>query len=583
MDTTPHWDHSELTAMLTGQGEIVVERLDHWAQTTPDRTFFHYGEWNQNFTFAEFGALTDSVAGNLHAFGIAKGDRVSVLSTNSLLCALVMFATWKVGGVYAPINFSFTGRLLAYQIDDTAASLLITDAALLPAVNDVAAEVSHHPTVAVYQRAPGDSGAVFAVDIDSAFSALPWDSLIQPSERPVVEVEFDDPASIFYTSGTTGPAKGVVLPHRWLAGYTFFPRLLVSSDDVIYNDLPLYHVGGAISNVVRAVWVGCEVAVWDRFSPSDFWSRIASRNISVAVLLDVMIPWLLKAAPQDDDAANTLNKVHMQPLPQKHQEFAARFGIDVVSAAFGQTESGACLGLIIEETEPGAGTPADLYRGLSRQELLGRARDAGIVALRGDGVVRKGLMGVPLPFMEVAVLDEHDQPCAAGQPGQLAVRPRLPGVLFAEYLGKPEATVSAWRNLWFHTGDAAVLQDDGMFDFVDRLGDRIRVRGENLSSFQVEDLLNQHPRVQMTAAFAVTSAEGEEDDICAFVVPLENQSVSSEELHAFAQANMPKFMRPRHIRVVTDIPRTPTNKVEKYKLRRIMLAELNPAEERQQA
>jgi crotonobetaine/carnitine-CoA ligase len=574
MSGTTHGDHDALTAMLTAQGDNVVERLDHWAQQTPGRTFLYYGESDAAYTFAEFGSWTDTLAGNLHALGVAKGDRVSVLSTNSLLCAVVMFAAWKIGAVYAPINYSFRGRLLAYQIDDSAARLLVTDATLIAAVNEVADQTTHHPMVTLYEPAEED---VPTVNVGAAFTAVRWADLNRPCSRPEVALAFDDSASVFYTSGTTGPAKGVVLPHRWLASYTFYHRMLLSPEDVIYCDLPLYHVGGAISHVSRAAWVGCEVAVWDRFSPNEFWTRIGLRGASVAALLDVMIPWLLKAPPRADDAANTLNKVNMQPLPQRHREFARRFGIDVVSTGFGQTESGCPIGLIIEETAQGEGTPAHLYRGLSHAEILSLADAVGIASLSGDAVTRKGMMGRPVPFMEVAVLDDRDQPCPVGVPGQLAVRPRVPGVLFTEYLGKAPATVSAWRNLWFHTGDAAVLADDGMYDYVDRLGDRIRVRGENLTSSQVEDLLNQHPQVQMTAAFGIASAEGDEDDICAFVVPLDGATVSADELHMFALKTMPKFMRPRHIRVVSDFPRTPTNKVEKYKLRQMILADVTGA------
>jgi crotonobetaine/carnitine-CoA ligase len=574
MSGAPHGDHDALTAMLTAQGDNVVERLDHWAQQKPGQTFLYYGESDTAYTFAEFGSWTDTLAGNLRTLGVAKGDRVSVLTTTSLLCGVVLSAAWKIGAVYAPINYSFRGRLLAYQIDDSAARLLVTDATLIAAVNEVADQTTHHPMVTVYE--PADEN-VPVVAVAAAFTAVRWADLNRPSSRPEVTLAFDDSASVFYTSGTTGPAKGVVLPHRWLASYTFYHRMLLSPEDVIYCDLPLYHVGGAISHVARAAWVGCEVAVWDRFSPNDFWARIESRGASVAALLDVMIPWLLKAPPRPDDAANTLNKVNMQPLPQRHREFARRFGIDVVSTGFGQTESGCPIGLIIEETPQGEGTPAHLYRGLSHAEILSRADAAGIAFLSSDAVTRKGMMGRPVPFMEVAVLDDRDQPCPVGVPGQLAVRPRVPGVLFTEYLGKASATVSAWRNLWFHTGDAAVLAADGMYDYVDRLGDRIRVRGENLTSSQVEDLLNQHPKVQMTAAFGIASAEGDEDDICAFVVPLDGAAVNADELHAFALQTMPKFMRPRHIRVVDDFPRTPTNKVEKYKLRQMVLADLTGA------
>jgi crotonobetaine/carnitine-CoA ligase len=573
MSGTPHRDHDALTAMLTAQGDDVVERLDHWARQAPDRTFIYYGESAQEWTFAEFGSWTDTLAGNLHRLGITKGDRVSVLSTNSLLCAAVMFAAWKIGAVYAPINYSFRGRLLAYQLEDSAARLLVTDATLIAAVEEVAGQSTHHPMVAVYEPLHTEEDSS-AVTVAAPFTEMRWADLNRPCPRPSVTLAFDDAASVFYTSGTTGPAKGVVLPHRWLASYTFYHRMLLSSDDVIYCDLPLYHVGGAISHVARAAWVGCEVAVWDRFSPNEFWSRIASRGASVAALLDVMIPWLLKAPPRADDAANTLNKVNMQPLPQRHQEFARRFGIDVVSTGFGQTESGCPIGLIIEETAQGEGTPAHLYRGCSHAEILSRADRHGVANLPVGTAVRKGMMGKPVPFMEVAVLDDRDRPCAVGEPGQLAIRPRVPGVLFTEYLGKAPATVAAWRNLWFHTGDAAVLAADGMYDYVDRLGDRMRVRGENLTSSQVEDLLNQHPQVQLTAAFGIASAEGDEDDICAFVVPLDGATVSADDLHAFALETMPKFMRPRHIRVVSDVPRTPTSKIEKYKLKQMILADV---------
>ena len=561
--------------MLAADGELVTERLDHWVATTPDKVFFHYGEDDLTYTYRDFGRLTDAMAGNLARHGVAKGERVSVFTTNALLSAMVMFAVWKAGAVYAPVNFGFTGRLLTYQLDDTAPRLLITDPRLLPAVNAVAGALQQRPTIVLYVPPPGRHDHVAQPDtIDPAFTTLDWDALIADASRPAVTVAFDDPANIVYTSGTTGPAKGVLQPHRWMAGYTYKLRQLMSQDDVIYNDLPLYHVGGAIANVARAAWVGCEIAVWDRFSPTAFWSRIASRKATTAILLDVMIPWLMKAPETANDRANTLNKVHMQPLPLHHHQVARRFGFDLVTAGFGQTESGGPLGITIEETAEGEGTPAALYRGLTRAQIVERIRRSGSLLVRGEDVTRKGVMGTAASFMEVVVLDPQDRPCKVGQPGELAVRPKLPGLVMAEYVGKPQATVKAWRNLWFHTGDAAVMQPDGMFDFVDRLGDRIRVRGENLSSFQVEDLLNQHAKVQMTAVLAVPSAEGDEDEIAAFVVPVDGALLAEEDIHAFASSTMPKFMRPRHVRIVPEIPSTPTNKVEKYKLRARLLEEL---------
>ncbi|MGV9827038.1 AMP-binding protein [Gordonia sp. NPDC003429] len=563
-----HPDPASLLAVLAADGEIITERLDHWVGVTPEAPLLHYGEESLTLSYAEFGDLTDRIAGNLAAHGIAKGDRVSVLTTNSHIAAVLMFAIWKAGAVYCPVNFAYTGRLLAYQLDDTAPALLITDATHLPAVNDVAVELRHLPTVVVYAPEPGAHDHVADVAaVNARFATSAWADLVAAAPRPAVTVGFDDPANIVYTSGTTGPAKGVVQPYRWMAQYTFGLRAPLTADDVIYSDLPMYHVGGAIANVARAAWVGCSVALWDRFSPSDFWRRIASCNATTAILLDVMIPWLMNAEPRTDDRANTLNKVYMQPLPLHHAQVAQRFGFDFVLAGFGQTESGATVSAFIEETTAGAGTPDEHYRGLDHADIIDRAQQRGIRVLSGAEVTRKGFMGSPGPFCEVTIRDDHDGECGVDEPGQLAVRPRLPALTMLGYHNKPEATVAAWRNLWLHTGDAAVRAADGTIYFVDRLGDRIRVRGESLSSFQVEDLVNQHPAVQYCAAFAIASESGDEDDVVVFVVPAEGVVLTVEDIDAHAAAVMPKYMRPRIVRIVDDLPRTATNKIEKYRLR----------------
>lgn len=561
---------SELTTMLRAGGEMAVERLDHWAKATGERCFFYYGEDDVTLSYAEFGLRTDRIAGNLAARGIQKGDHVSVFSTNPLVCTLAMFGIWKAGAVYCPINFGYSGRLLSYQLNDTAPSLVITDRGLLGALNDVAHDLQQVPAVCLFDPT-GQSPAV----IDERFGEkLAWTDLEQAATRPTVSLGFDDPANIIYTSGTTGPSKGVVQPHRWMAQYTFWGRTLLCAEDVIYNDLPMYHVGGAVFNIVRAAMVGCEVAVWDRFSPSAFWDRIRTRGATTAVLLDVMIPWLTKAPATPYDRHNTLNKVHMQPLPEGHADVSKRFGFDFVTAGFGQTESGGPLAIFLEQTAQGEGTPSEFYKGHSHAEVLRLVRQANIPIATAEHASIKRVMGLPSPFFEATVLDEHDQTCAPGQVGQLALRPRLPALIMQEYLGKPDKTVAAWRNLWFHTGDAAVRHESGMFAFVDRLGDRIRVRGENLSSFQVEDVFAQHPSVSLATAFAIPAAEGDEDDIVLFVMRSEGAQLTEAELHDYAAKNMPKYMRPRHIRIIDEIPRTATNKIEKYKLRARILGEL---------
>jgi len=557
--------------------EIVVERLDAWAQTTPDAVYFHYGEDDRTLTFAEVAALTDRIAGNLARLGITRGQRVSLLMQNPLITTLAMFGIWKAGAVFCPINYTFTGKLLAYTLNDTQPALLLTERRMVPRLTEIAAELSQLPRTVVYDAPEGTHDFLPPTErmpLPDAFQPTGWTELLEPAARPNVTLQYTDPASIIYTSGTTGPSKGVILPFRCLNQYCFLARKLLTREDVIYCDLPMYHIAGAFALIARAAWVGCEVAVWNRFSPQDFWARIAKRGATTAILLDVMVPWLMKAPPSENDRATTLSKVHLQPLPLNHQEIARRFGFDIVTTGFGQTESGLGLCLLIEEMPEGEGTPPELWKGSNRAHLRQVAEQFGIPVVRGETVTTKGAMGRPMPFHEVAILDAKGYPCVPGEIGELCFRPKIPSLLFDGYLGKPEATLKAFRQLWFHTGDVAYADEHGGYFFVDRLGDRLRRRGENFSSYVVEDLLHQHPDIALCAVFPIPGVESDEDDIVAFIVPKAGTALTEAAVQAWAAEHLPKFMQPQHIRLVTELPRTLTNKVEKYKLRAEVLREL---------
>jgi crotonobetaine/carnitine-CoA ligase len=414
---------NQVLAEITADGEVVTDRLVHFARETPDKLFFLYGEEDVRLTYRDFADRTGSLAANLRAAGaIAKGDRVSVFCFDPLLSALAMFTIWRAAAVFCPVNFSYKGRLLAYQPNDTRPKLIVMEERMLPALDAVWDELEQPPERLVYR-----SGE--------------WDALLRPAPPPAAETTWDDVANIFYTSGTTGPSKGVVQPYRWMAQYTHRTRRLTTPDDVVYNDLPLYHVGGALANVVRAAWVGATVACWDRFSPSNFWPRVERCGASQAILLDVMTPWLMSAEPSPRDRANTLKHVHMQPLPQHHHEIARRFGFDFVSCGFGQTESGNPLAGLLEECDEGAGTPPELYKGLTHPEVHELASRLGLPLRRGAEVTRKGYMGKPTAFVEAAVLDERDEECEAGEAGHLCFRPRAAGLF-------PAATSASRRRPW---------------------------------------------------------------------------------------------------------------------------------------
>lgn len=564
-------------AEMVAQGDVVLDRLDHWVETQPDKVFIDYGEDDLRLGFAAFSRQVDAVAAGLVRLGAVPGDRVSVMTRNSLVAALVMFACWRSGAIYAPVNFNYKGRLLAYQLDDTAPSVFVVGADCAQAVHEVLAEtsiaalVAHRPRPGEHDHGSGEFPAGFGAGRRLETFA---DLLAAGGSVPRLARAFPDLANIVYTSGTTGPAKGVVQSFRWMNQYCYVMRNINGADDVVYCDLPLYHVGGAHFLLARAAWNGNTVGLWDRFSPTDFWRRVARSGCSTGVLLDVMIPWLMSAEPRASDRENTLNKVHMQPLPISHHALARRFGFDFVTCGFGQTESGMGFGALIDEWGDEEGTPRALWRGPDKAAVRSAMARFGLPVIPPGMPLAKGFMGLPSPLLEAAVLDPQDDVCAGGEVGQLAFRPRFPSLLLEEYFGKPEATVKALRNCWFHTGDAVYRGTDGWWYFVDRMGGFFRVRGENVSSYQVEDLINAHAKVRATAAVPVPADVGDEEDVAVFVELREGESMTEDELRAHAREVMPKYMVPKHVRFVPALPLTPTNKVEKYKLKQQLMAEL---------
>ncbi|WP_449355378.1 AMP-binding protein [Virgibacillus natechei] len=555
--------------------ELVTKKLEKWAREIGEKTFIYYGEENRSLTFKRFNELANSFANSLRNKGIKKGDRVSLFLKNPLVTTIAMFGIWKAGGVYCPINFNYKGKLLSYQIIDTEPKLLITERQMIPLINEIKAEIFPLFAIVHEPRAEDhDYQAQLAdVEIDSKFSTVSFASLLEGNtSNPEIDVNYYDTANIIYTSGTTGPAKGVVQSYRWIHGYTYMFRVFNKQEDVIYNDLPMYHVGGAFALVGRAAFLGCTISLWDKFSPTDFWKRIEISGASNAILLDVMIPWLMDAKPKKDDQENTLNRVHMQPLPKYHHEVAKRFGINFISAGYGQTESGNGFVGIIDELNA-EGTPSTLYKGNTKEETARIADIMNIPFQNGTQDLAKGYMGYTAPFFQSAILNEYDEEVETGETGQLALRPRYPQLLLKEYFNKPEATVDAYQNLWFHTGDIGYKDENGTYYFVDRMKDVIRHKGENISSYQVEDMINQHEDISVCAAFPVEAKEGEEDDIVVYAVS-KTKTVSIEELNEWIKITVPKFMWPKYIRFIDDLPRTPTNKVEKYKLKSIFQLEL---------
>jgi crotonobetaine/carnitine-CoA ligase len=555
---------------------FLANKIEEWAERIPNKTFFYYGEEERHLTYQEFNQMANCIAHNLRGMGIKKGDHVSLFLSNSLAIILTMFALWKIGAVFCPINFSYKGQLLSYQIKDTKPKLLITENGREPTLNQIKSEIEGLGII-IHRPKRGDHDfkkETVGLKLDDSFKDTSFDELLTgDTSNPDTEVNYWDTASIIYTSGTTGLPKGVVQSYRWIQNYCYYGVKLLHPEDVVYCDLPMYHVGGAFALVGRAAWRGCTVAAWDRFSASNFWTRIKASRASYSLLLDTVMPWLLQADRKPTDRHNTLQRAHMQPLPEYHRQFAERFGIDFVTVGYGATEIGYVCVAMIDESINEQWTPEELRKGYTRGEMIAVAQRLGVPVIQGNTQIRKGFMGKPCMFHELSIVGEHDEELAPGEYGQIALRSRLPYVLFKEYLNKPETTVEAFRNLWFHTNDIASRDKDGLLYFGDRRGGFIRVRGENISSYQIEDIINSHPKISVSAAFPVRAEVGLEDDVVIYIVPATEEGLTEEELRRWIEGEMPKYMWPKYIRFIDALPQTPTNKVEKYKLKELFLSE----------
>ncbi len=500
----------EAKRLLAEQDEVIVRRFEQLAMEYGNRPYLYYGEDDREFTFHQFNCVTNAIGHNLQALGINKGDVVPVFLKNSMVATFSMFSIWKTGALYCPINFSYKGKLLSYQINDCQAKVLITERKMLPIINEIIRETGLEHVI-VYDPCEGDhdfDASVSTVKVEKSNEIL-FKELEKGSYHNLdVDLHYYDLANIIYTSGTTGLPKGVLQSYRWMNQYTFYRRRFFNDEDVIYNDLPLYHVGGAFFNVIAATWAGAKVALWNRFSGTDFWKRIKKCEATSVLLLDVMIPWLMKDEETPDDRKNTVHKVYMQPLPQYHHKVAKRFGFDIVMAGFGQTESGQGAVGIIKELDEDQGTPLELLKGCSPQKIVEIGQAMEVPIIEGNQPLAKGFMGKPSMLVDAAILNEHDEECAPGEVGQLAFRPRFPHSMLEGYYNNPASTLKAFKNLWFHTGDASYIGPDGNYYFVDRMGGVIRVKGEFVSSYQVEDYINGHPSVEVTVGSQVN--EGQE-------------------------------------------------------------------------
>lgn len=462
---------------------------------------------------------TAQVAGAFAARGVQRGDRIAVISTNRVEVLDTFAACGWLGATLVPINVSARGPQLEHILHDAEPRVLVVEPGLLdrfdgidrlPGSLEQLWGLGDHPATWRERRIqsfPGKGDAITPAPV------LPGDDL-----------------ALLYTSGTTGPSKGVRCPHGqfYWWGVNSGAALDVHSGDVLYTCLPLFHTN-ALNAFLQALVNEAFLVVGERFSASHFWERLVESEATVTYLLGTMVSILCS---RDETPAERAHSVRVALAPATPAVLRPvckeRFGIEIVEA-HGMTETNLVIG-------------------------------------PRDGAQKPGMMGRVMPGFHARVVDEHDVQVPDGTAGELVVRAEEPFAFTTGYWRMPEATVSAFRNLWLHTGDRVVRDADGWYRFLDRLKDAIRRRGENVSSWEVEQVLVGHPGVAAIAVVPVPSELGE-DEVMAFVVPSTDPPPSPMELVEHCQERLAYFAVPRYIEFVEDLPITSNGKVQKFELR----------------
>ncbi|MFO1158624.1 MAG: ATP-dependent acyl-CoA ligase [Reyranellaceae bacterium] len=492
--------------------------LEAQARKHGAKTLVQAGE--RRWSFAEALDLAARAAGRLAEAGIRMGDRVALICENRPEFVEIFLGCAWAGATLVPINTASRGLQLRHILENSGARLLVIEASLLSALDHV--DLPTLPVEAIWLiDSPGEG-------VHTPVLARPLPPLAAPA--PAAAVRPSDTLAILYTSGTTGPSKGVCCPHAqffWW-GVNTAHLLEVGSDDVLCSTLPLFHTN-ALNTLFQALITGSTAIFERRFSASGFWTTLVERGATVTYLLGAMVPMLLSREPHPDERRHKTRIALAPGTPGHfHAEFAERTGIGVIDG-YGSTETNFVIGSRLAEQKPG--TMGRLFEGF-----------------------------------DVRVVDADDNEVPDGTPGELMLRAEAPFAFCTGYFGTPDKTVEAWRNLWFHSGDRVIREPDGYFRFVDRLKDAIRRRGENISSFEVEQVLLSHPEVATAAAYPVRS-ELAEDEVMVAIVPTQGSTLDGVAVVRFCETRMPYFAVPRFVEFVDSLPATENGKIQKYKLR----------------
>ncbi len=483
----------------------------------------------QRITFAQADDISSRLATGLQSLGVGPGDRVCLYLGNCPEFVLLTLAINKLGAVWVPVNTDYKGEWLLDTIERSRPMMLITDSGVVDRVQALREKLDIARWVLL-----ADTDVEAAADMHSYHALAESEPLLSDYS----EQGCGDTCAILWTSGTTGKSKGVMQnSNGWIRAIDqgASPMFASQPGDVIYCALPLFNTGAWITSIYRALLEGIPCVIEPKFSVHNFWQRVALFRATQTFLIGAMGVFLWNAPAQADDAETSLRTAMIVPFPPDlWTAFEQRFGLNILTAGLGMSE---CQ---LVANQLGASAEIPPYA-----------------------------LGYPPEDIELRLCDDEGNEVAVGEAGEMCVKPLVPHVLFNGYFDNEEGTRAAFRGDWFLTGDMA-RQDPatGALFFVDRKKDAVRFAGRNISTLEVEGVFRRHPAVGDVAAFGIPSAEIEsEDELKVNVVLKEGETATAEDLCRFVNENAPHYFVPRYLEFVESLPYTPTNKVQKYKLR----------------
>ena len=508
------------------------------AEKDPDREFLKFADspW---VSYGEVNARSNRVGNALIARGVEKGESVSVMLPNCEEFLPVWFGIIKGGGVMSSINTAYKGDFLSWTINLVEAKkLVIADSYLdrLDLIKDELPKLEHVIVLETGNREGPDPAKWKWETLPALMDA--------PDAEPDVEYSWTDDARIMFTSGTTGRSKGVIKQNA--ADY-FSARGLLEvvsatsgrsieelAEDTFFSCLPLFHSNAQVLSGYPALVAGGRVAYVERFSSSRFWQQVVDAEATIFNSIGAVSSFIYNIEPSDLDKQHKVHTVFAAPAPKDiYEDFQNRFGVKFIEG-YGLTETG--MATYMDPTKPAV----------------------------------PGSMGKANPGYEVTIVEPGtDRPLPPDTPGEIVVDMKIPNIVMRAYYGMPEKTADDFRNLKLHTGDLGRMDEDGYFYFMDRVKDYIRRRGENVSSMEVEKIASSHPQIAEAACIGIKAGEGasSEDEIMIVAIPTAEGAPDPGEYVQWMAERMPYFMVPTFIRFVDALPKTPTERVQKVKLR----------------